>query len=307
MRVHVTHIQTDDISISKDLQKFWDLEHLGIKQINELSSLDILSDNPVLQRFRETTCLTDKRYVVRLPWKGELTNLGSNRDLARRRLDALTRTLRSDPDLLEEYDRTIRQYLKDNHAERVPIEYECSNSCRVYYRPRHAVIRRDRETTKVRIVFDFSSKAPGLESLNDLSDPGPNLNPDIYSTPPSTQGELPPVEAWLVTRVPFESSSPFLLCATIYHHLQLQESAFPSTIERLKERFYVDDLLTGACDLYEATRVFEETLQIFDAASMPVRKALFKARRPSSANLRGRRCHQNSDYRQSARRHLEHH
>ncbi|XP_064470094.1 uncharacterized protein LOC135384842 [Ornithodoros turicata] len=182
--------------------------------------------------------------------------------------------------------------------------------------PHHAV-RRDRETTKVRIVFDISSKAPGMESLNDLLDPGPNLNPDIvqlllmfrsleiamnadiekaflqillgsrdldfllffwYSTLPSTQGELPPVELWRMTRVPFgETSSLFLLSATIYHYLQLQESAFPSTIARLKERFYVDDLLTGACDLYEATRVFEETLKIFDAASMPVRNWIINA------------------------------
>ncbi|XP_064470279.1 uncharacterized protein LOC135385032 [Ornithodoros turicata] len=185
--------------------------------------------------------------------------------------------------------------------------------------PHHAVIRRDRETTEVRIVFDISSKAPGTESLNDLLDPGANLNPDIvqlllmfrsleiamsadiakaflqilldspdrdflrffwYSTLPSTQGELPPVEVWRMTRVPLWRNfplGPFLLSATIYHHLQLQESAFPSTIARLKERFYVDDLLTGACDLYEATRVFEETLQIFDAASMPVSKQITNA------------------------------
>ena len=42
----------------------------------------------------------------------------------------------------------------------------------------HAVIRRDAETTKLRIVYDLSSKeAENGTSLNDCLHMGPSLNP----------------------------------------------------------------------------------------------------------------------------------
>ncbi|XP_064479096.1 uncharacterized protein LOC135392310 [Ornithodoros turicata] len=180
--------------------------------------------------------------------------------------------------------------------------------------PHHAVIREDRETTKVRIVFDISSKAPGAQSLNDILEPGPNLNPDMlkllltfrlqriaiiadiekaslqilldvqdrdflrffwYETTPSVEGQLPRLEIWRMTRVPFgATSSTFLLAATIHHHLQHQVATYPWTTSRLKARFYVDDLVTGAEDTQEVMKLFRETLQIFETASMPVRKWL---------------------------------
>ncbi|XP_064464133.1 uncharacterized protein LOC135375333 [Ornithodoros turicata] len=45
--------------------------------------------------------------------------------------------------------------------------------------PHHEVIRRNRETTKVRIVFDASSKASGCVSLNEAIHSGPSLNTDV--------------------------------------------------------------------------------------------------------------------------------
>ncbi|GBM42553.1 hypothetical protein AVEN_140270-1 [Araneus ventricosus] len=45
--------------------------------------------------------------------------------------------------------------------------------------PHHAVIREQKETTKVRICFDASSKSKGQVSLNDLLYRGPNLNPEL--------------------------------------------------------------------------------------------------------------------------------
>ncbi|XP_064477172.1 uncharacterized protein LOC135391024 [Ornithodoros turicata] len=96
-----------------------------------------------------------------------------------------------------------------------------------------------------------------------------------YETTPSVEGQLPRLEIWRMTRVPFgATSSTFLLAATIHHHLQHQEATYPWTTSRLKARFYVDDLVTGAEDTQEAMKLFRETLQIFEAASMPVRKWL---------------------------------
>ena len=50
----------------------------------------------------------------------------------------------------------------------------------VQYLPHRAVIREDKDTTKVRIVFDASSKVGTEPSLNDCLLSGPCLLPSIY-------------------------------------------------------------------------------------------------------------------------------
>ena len=45
--------------------------------------------------------------------------------------------------------------------------------------PHSAVVREDKETTKVRIVFNCSSKSNYNLSLNECIETGPNLNPNI--------------------------------------------------------------------------------------------------------------------------------
>ena len=49
----------------------------------------------------------------------------------------------------------------------------------VYYIPHHAVIRQDKSTTKLRIVYDASAKSDGA-SLNDCLHAGPALTQSIF-------------------------------------------------------------------------------------------------------------------------------
>ena len=72
-------------------------------------------------------------------------------------------------------------------------------------------------------------------------------------------------------RVPFGNrSSPFLLNATIQHHL----ASFPPsrTIEELRENFYVDDWLSGADTPAEACEMFVEATQVMGEAKMSLAK-----------------------------------
>ena len=48
----------------------------------------------------------------------------------------------------------------------------------VHYLPHHAVVRRDKTTTKLRVVYDASARSNG-PSLNDCLNPGPKFDQKI--------------------------------------------------------------------------------------------------------------------------------
>ena len=76
--------------------------------------------------------------------------------------------------MLHEYDQISKDYLKNSITEEVN-ENDLKNSIieevnenevvtLAYYLPQHAVIKSERETTKIRIVFDASGKSYKNES-----------------------------------------------------------------------------------------------------------------------------------------------
>ena len=63
------------------------------------------------------------------------------------------------------YDSIIKDQLRSGVIERVA---ELEGVCKVHYLPHQAVIRKDTETTKLRIVYDVSAKeSKNGTSLND--------------------------------------------------------------------------------------------------------------------------------------------
>ena len=108
-----------------------------------------------------------------LPWKEIHKSLPVNYQLSVRRLDRLLRRLRQTPEILKLYDSTIQDQLLKGIVEPVPIDSETTNL--VHYLPHHGVVRTDRTTTKLRIVYDASSKTNG-PSLNECLYRGPKFN-----------------------------------------------------------------------------------------------------------------------------------
>ena len=94
--------------------------------------------------------------------------------------------------------------------------------------PHRPVIRETNVTTKIRLVFDASAPAYIGLSLNDSLESGPNLLPDLVR----------------ILLIFGNCSSPFLLKATISHHLVSLESSF--AVQKLSHNLYVDDLLSRA-------------------------------------------------------------
>ena len=81
-------------------------------------------------------------------------------------------------DLLDEYDAVIREQLEEGVVEQAPAEV----TGREFFLPNRAVVRRNAEMTKLRVVYDVSAcaqeKAP---SLNDCLHAGPPLHNKLWS------------------------------------------------------------------------------------------------------------------------------
>lgn len=83
----------------------------------------------------------------------------------------------------------------------------------------------------------------------------------------------PPVHVLRFTRVTFSvTSSPFLLNATIEHHLNKFSSSYPELVELLKRSIYVDDVVTGAESEEAAYQAYLDSRSILKAGRFNLRK-----------------------------------
>ena len=104
-----------------------------------------------------------ERYEVCLPWKDCHPPLLDHRELCQKRLTSLLKRLRQMPQLLTEYNTIIQDQLGKGIVEMVP-QPTLSVSDRAHYLPHHGVIRQDKATSKLRIVYDASARSTGPSS-----------------------------------------------------------------------------------------------------------------------------------------------
>ena len=135
------------------LSKFWDLESLGIDP-NKSTTIEKLIDKLELNE--------DNRYEVTLPLREDHPTIHDNYELCRKRLSKLHQKLSKDADIFQRYDDTFREQLDKGIIERADEPGEIGAT---HYLPHHPVIREDRQTTKLRVVFDASVKAQQLTPL----------------------------------------------------------------------------------------------------------------------------------------------
>ncbi|XP_065891704.1 uncharacterized protein [Dysidea avara] len=264
--------QESERSLDRTLKSFWDLESLGIRE----------GEVDVYEQFQKEICFKNGRYEVNLPWKEATPTLPSHYELSLKRLTGLLRRLRQSPDVLRRYDDVIKEQLAAGIVE--VVKDEGSQSKLTHYLPHHPVIREDKLTTKVRVVYDALAKTRG-PSLNDCLYAGPKFDQCILdillrfrshkvalvadiekvflqiSVAPcdgdvlqflwidDVHKKVPEVLTLRFARVVFGvSSSPFLLNATIRHHVEKYKDIEPSFVETFSRSIYVDDVSFGAAD-----------------------------------------------------------
>ncbi|GFW49834.1 integrase catalytic domain-containing protein [Trichonephila clavipes] len=264
-----------------------------------------------IEIFKETVEFEKGRYIVQLPFRKSYNELFDNYPLAKQRFQNLWRRFGHDSELYQQYREIIRDYTEQGIIEVKPEITDNKLKRPVYYLPHQAIKKDGRLTSKRRIVFDAGSHQNNELSLNDCLWPGINLNPNLldilinfrlnaiafcsdikqaflqicladehkdavrflWSDDEPCVHKRPKLQVYRFNRVNFGvSSSPFLLAATIRHHIERYKHEFPDTVELLDRNFYVDDLISGGNEFDEALQTSRRAKNIMEAAGMDLRK-----------------------------------
>ncbi|XP_061706724.1 uncharacterized protein LOC133517425 [Cydia pomonella] len=166
-----------NITLEEMVEKFWETERLESEENDTLTPQELRAE----KIYQETvTRDTNGRYIVALPFKSNKPTLPENsREIALRRFMSTERRLEANAKLRESYNEVMREYITLQHMELVNRDEPVREPDRRVYLSHHPVIREDRDTTKLRVVYDASCRGTNGVSLNSELLVGPSLLGDL--------------------------------------------------------------------------------------------------------------------------------
>jgi hypothetical protein len=130
-----------------------------------------VEEKAAMTKVAETLTFENGRYTVGIPWREGEPKLGNSYEAALVRLKSQERSLkRKGPNIMKAYSHVFEEYEKKDYIKEVTK----SETKEQWFLPHFPVIRLDKDTTKVRVLFDAAMKHEG-QSLNDAIRPGPKL------------------------------------------------------------------------------------------------------------------------------------
>ena len=267
-----------------DLQRFWQLEE--VSELNKLTEQELECEDHFNNHFTRDS---DGRYVVALPFRKNSKPLGDSREKALKLFHSLINRLNKNPCLKQQYAKVLEEYIHLGHMSPVPNRTNAYENVE-YFLPHHAVIKNDSSTTKVRVVFNASSKTTNGVSLNDNLLTGPTLQSDLFAhlirfrfflfaiiadiekmyrqflvreNDRKYQKifwyEKEELKEYELNTVTFGmASSTYLAVKCLLQLVKDEGNKFPLASKAIKNNMYVDNLLSGADNLKDAQTLCNE-------------------------------------------------
>ena len=243
--VRAYQCQSFQVAVELNLARFLEVEE--IPRVKPMSK----ENRQCVEHYDTTTYVAeDGRITVRRPFKSE-ARTSNNFQTAKQRLFALERKLKDHDEVKQQYRDFIKEFVDIGHLEQA---LQTSSLC--YYLPHHCVFK-DSTTTKLRVVFDASSKSPNGNSLNDCLLLGPRLQDEVFD---------------ILIRFRLHQFSLSADVAKMYRQVALDES--DRDFHRILWRDYVTDeirelrmtrvMFGVASSSYHSTRALQESGKLMD-------------------------------------------
>ena len=205
---------------------------------------------------------------MKIQWKDDEPPLHCNRTTAEDRLYSLEKHLQRRPDVSEKYCQVMEANKAKGYVRKLePGEIDDGPS---WYLPHFPVVREDKETTKVRIVYDSAARYGGV-SLNDTMLPGPKLQQDVFdvllrfrSNPVALVADLMEMFSQVtmakqdrryhrflwrgldLSRLMFRDlASPYLAQYVVRQHAEDNRDDYPLAVAIILSQMYMDDIMTS--------------------------------------------------------------
>ena len=156
-----------------NLKRFWEVEEASPGKPTPIMQIQ---DQLAMRRVDRSVHYDQNMYRASIPWKEDKSMLPDNYSIALKRPQNTEKRLHKSSNIRHSYSDIINQYIAKGYVRKAP-ENESYKS--KWYLPHFTVLRPDKDTTKIRIVFDASAKCKGT-SLNDAINQGPKLQRDLF-------------------------------------------------------------------------------------------------------------------------------
>ncbi|XP_045493460.1 uncharacterized protein LOC123692730 [Colias croceus] len=293
--------QNDEYELMK---KFWELESDQFA-----SDKSLLTEEEIkCENIYSSTTRRDSsgRYIVHLPFRTDDPNCkyGNSKAIAIKQFNRLENRLLKNPKLKAEYAAVIEEYKRLGHVETVPSHEE--DLADAVYLPHHAVIREDKDTTKVRVVFNASCPGTNGITLNDELMVGPSLQPDlrhiimrwrqypiclvadiikmyrqvkiselhtnfqrfVWREDPDQR-----LQHLRLLRVTFGTAlAPYLAVKSLQQVAHDDGLKYPLAAERVLREFYMDDFMSGCFSVEEGKQIYKEITQLLQGGGFVLQK-----------------------------------
>lgn len=293
---HVQSTQAGESELSGLLRQFWSIDEQDFPSTCQSASMECE------QHFQRTHARSESgRYVVRLPFRTNVAELGESRQQAEKRFFGLERRLDKNPDLKQQYKAFIEEYISLGHA-RVVDEVDEG----VFYLPHHCVLKPDSSTTKLRVVFDASARSSTNLSLNDVMMIGPTVQRTLfdivlrfrchryaftadvpkmyrqvmvheddrkYQTIVWRDDRQQPLKTIELSTVTYgTAAAPFLVTRSLNQLALDEQQDFPEASDTVLNSFYVDDALAGADSLIKAQKLQSDLIEMLSRGGFQLHK-----------------------------------
>ncbi|KAF2887690.1 hypothetical protein ILUMI_18483 [Ignelater luminosus] len=259
--------------------------------------------------YQNSVQVVNNRFQVRLPLKQGLNdlNLGDSFSVAYKKFENLEKRFKVNPNLFCQYKSFINEYVSLGHAKIVNIDDYDLNSGSVYFMAHHPVIREDKKTTKLRVVFDGSMKTKSNKSINDLMYNGAIVQKELFDIlilfrsykyviltdikqtyrmilihpdhrPLQNilwhENSNSSIQCLQLQTVTYGlKSSPFLATRCLVDLAHAEESNFPLASRALLNNKYVNDILSGGDTIEEVNQLKAELINVLKLRSFELHKS----------------------------------
>ena len=164
-----------------DLSDFWKTESMGVEVKACVCEADKLSqvEREEAEIISKSCRKIGQQWMIPYPWKRDPKSLPDNRSLALNRLEGTERRLKSNLNQAKAYEEQMTEMVKMNFCRKLSEDEVKNYKGPVHYIPYQAVIRPEKKSTPVRIVFNSSFVFQG-HKLNDYWMKGPDLLNNLF-------------------------------------------------------------------------------------------------------------------------------